>query len=236
MPGFARVEAQMHRPPAVAFQQLFSTDFPYATNAIDLWDDSITVPTGTNRLLLVALGATSPGADDCRIDPAGLNIQLTELTGSPQAFSSTDENAIGFVLKEADFGALSGSKVLRYDPAGSRRGGKRVLGYQGANQTVHSAGNSIDGGMLTVNLTRPTSVFPVGSLVKAWCYAEATGGYTVGGDVALEAETDIATDTDHWVYAIGTIATAKSTVSATFTRIAGGVTRKQAIILVVEPA
>jgi hypothetical protein len=218
--------------------EIFSTEFTsYNTGLADPWDDSITVPTGSNRLLLVILGLSNPGTDACVLDPATLNISLTEITGSPAFFAATDENAIGFSLAESAFSTATGSLVLRYNPTAGRRGGKRVIGFRNARQTLSSAGNNIDGGALTVTVNRNGGGnFAAGSLVYAWCHGEASGAYTVTGDATEVVDLTIGTVNDQWIFAKGTLASAAASASVTFTRDAGGTTQKGGLIFVVEQA
>lgn len=219
-----------------ALEEVSSTEFPdhNSTDTADPWDDDVTVPTGSNRVLLDLMGVSNPGVHTGRLDPAGDNIALTPLTGSPAGAGATDENALGFVLVEASFPGTNGTKNLRCDWASSHRGGRRVIFLRNAAQTVESAGNSITGGALTVSLTRSSGTFPTGSRVYACMYAQSTGTYTITGNVTEVVDVDITTDNDSWAFAAGTLGSATATVTATFTRDAGGSIRKGGIIAVVE--
>lgn len=197
--------------------------------------DTISIPAGSNRVLLDLFGLTNPEPYDDRLNPSGANTLLTEITGSPQNVSvGADEYALGFRLMEADFPS-PGSNTLSLNVAAGRTCARRVIILSGASQTIHSAGNKHNAsGALTVSVTRSSGTFPAGSRIYSCLMSQSTGTYGVTGDVS-EVD-DILQVNDRWVFAAGTVASPVATVNAIFTRDVSATVRKQALIMVVEPA
>lgn len=236
IPGVVAVASQaaaVVEPPPAELVEESSTKFAWDSGVLDPWDDTITIPAGSNRVLLDFAGLTAPGTYTDVLDPAGDNISLTEVTGSPT--ETTNENVVAHRLLEDSFPGTTGSKTLRLDWSSTHRGRRRVILLSGAAQTIHSAGNSA-AGAVTVSVSHPTSSFAAGSRVYAAMYAQSTGTYAITGDAAEVDDEDVASDNDSWAFAAGTLASAQATASVTFTRDSGGTLRTRAIIAVVEPA
>ena len=199
----------------------------------DPWDDTVNIIAGSNRVLLDLLGNDDDLLSAVALDPAGDNIALAALTGSPQAFASIRAN--GAVLLEANFPGTTGNKTLRADWAGVTFGARRTILLENASQTVFSAGNAVDNNTtLVLSITRPTGDFPIGSIIYAFMFGEAAGAYTVTGD-ATEVDDDQVSTNRQWVFAKGTLGAANATVSVTFDRDDVGTVQKQGLIIVVEP-
>jgi hypothetical protein len=117
-------------------------------------DVSITVPSGSNRLVLDAFGFVVSGAtiDAWSLDPTGQDEALTQLTGSPMA-----NGAASAWLDETGIDAVgTGSQTLRIVTSAGRRTGRQYWVFSNAAQTTPpSANNEVDpaGGALTITLT-----------------------------------------------------------------------------------
>lgn len=217
-----------------------STKFARDTTAADPWDDTVTIPSGSNRILLDFIGVQDPQTTTSTLDPASENITLTQDTNSPAAASVSDENVLLFRLLEASFGT-TGAKTLRANLIGARVGRRRVVILSGASQTLFSAkGTTTVIGLFTVTCSRGAGTFPAGSRVYAAAFfQQGAGNITVGGDVTELDDEAVASATsslqDKWTFATGILTAAQASVNATFQLASDTGRRKQAIVVVVEP-
>lgn len=209
-----------------------------SAGAEDPWDETITVPAGNNRMLIYLVQVNNPGVHNGALDPAGANIALVENANSPEFFSAAGENVVAYHLLEAALPAASPpDKTIRINWPSTRNTIGHVIFVEDAEQTIYTAGNAVDNnGVLTISVTHPTGNFGAGALVYVGMHAEASAAtYTVSGDAA-EVDDEATVDGDRWVFAKGTLAAPKATVSVTFTRDVFATVRKQAILYVVDSA
>ena len=205
------------------------------TTGADPWDDTVNIVAGNNRVLLVMFASESSDLASVVLDPTGDAIALTAMTGTPQSFGT--EFFFAYRLLEAAFPGTTGNKTLRIDWSSPAGGAVRIILLENASQTLFSAGANHDANTaLTITVTHPTDTFAAGSFVYSGCYAEDNGSpYTVAGDVTEVDDDQLATITDSWIFAKGTLGGAQATASGIFTRTNAGTVRKQGITAVVEP-
>lgn len=199
-------------------------------------DVTVTVPSGSNRLLIDFAGFISTTISSWALDPTVANEALTQFTGSPLG-----EGAAAAWIGETGISNVgTGSKTLRIVTGAGRRTGRQYFIFSGAAQTTPpSANNEVDpaGGALTITLT---GTYDAGTYLAACCFSStsATGAYTVsgtGGLVELE-DIDITTDNTHWVAAGVLLAGSVTDPTVIFTRDGGGNTVKSGFMVAVEPA
>jgi hypothetical protein len=201
-------------------------------------DTTVTIPAGSNRLLVDLIGFTlGTTISSWALDPAGANEALTQFTGSPKDSDTSDEGLGAAFLDETGIAAVgTGSKVSRAAIANTRRRGRQLWVFSGAAQTTPpSANNNIVGGALTVTLT---GTFEAGTYLLAGMYGQAAGAYTISGTGGLVEIQDatVATDIDQFVSAGKLLTGQVVDPTVVFTRDAGGSVRKAGFLIAIEPA
>jgi hypothetical protein len=217
------------------FEEVSSTAADVAVSSVN-WDRTIAVPSGDNRLIIDIVAFEGSPVGSSIIDPGGADeVTATQNTPVP---TGSGVLAQAWHLLEAGLPSAD-NYTLRFANEASEVGGRQIIVFRGARQAInYSQGvkTAAADTFLTLTATRNGGGnFPVGSIVIAVVHDSSSGGDRVVSGDAVEIRDDIIIGSNRFAYAEGTLSTAKSSVSVTFTtefisHIMSGV------IVVVEPA
>lgn len=222
---------------ASPFEEVSSTSANHSS-ASTTWDDTITVPTGTSRLILDILGITSLSAQASSdvLDPGGAADALTKIVDSDDVSGGGTVEDTLWQLAEADIDA-SGSATLRATISVSDTGFRRILILRGASSTIESAVEDYgdNAGSRTTTLTRSSGSFPTGSRVYVFVHSSPAHGGTSGFSGTATLVENVTIDNNLWIWGEATLGAPSASVTVTYDP-DYGVSEWIQGIFVVEPA
>lgn len=201
------------------------------------WNDTVAIPSGSNRILLdfLAFSGTLAAAGNDRLDPTGANTALTLNTTVPV---QSGNQLASYYLLEASMPSAA-NYALRYTSDAAEDGFRQIVTLRNARQAISYGQNST--GTASASAISATATrngggsFPAGTRVYG-VLMDGDGGdtYTVTGDATEVRDLGGTSAGDRFVFASGVLTGSAASVSVTFTP-SGTVNRKVCVVVAVEP-